>query len=299
MNILAAANQAMSEIGLPTQTTLVSNQQTDGIQILAICQAAAQILLREYDWQQLEKQYTWNVLSQVITGTTTAGSTSITLSSTPSPLFDTTYQLVGTGIPQDTYVVTNVGTTVTISQPATASGTVSLTFGKTKYAFPSDFDRLINRTAYDKSRRWGMVGPATAQEWEWLKSSYISTGPRIRYRFWGGYIQTWPIIATGDLLSFEYMSNGYAVDSSTLANKTSFTADTDTYIYPDRLMISAIKYRYMDQRGLNAQSAFADYQQQLALAKAYNKGADTLTMTNQRSNLLIDVTNIPDSGYGL
>lgn len=299
MNLLAAANQAMSEIGLPTQTSLVGNQQTDGIQILAICQAAAQILAREYDWQQLEKQYTWNVLSQVITGTTTAGSTSITLSSTPSPLLDTTYQVVGTGISQDCYVVTNVGTALTISQPATASGTVTLTFGKTKYAFPSDYDRLINRTAYDKSRRWGMVGPATPQEWEWLKSSYISTGPRIRYRFWGGYIQTWPIIATGDLLSFEYVSNAYAVDAVTLTNKTSFTADTDKYIWPDRLFIAAIKYRYMAQRGLEAGQAFAEYNHQLDLAKAFDKGADTLTMTNQRSALLIDMTNIPDSGYGL
>lgn len=299
MNLLAAANQAMSEIGLPTQTSLVGNTSTDAIQILAICQAAAQILLNEYDWEQLEKQYTWNVLSQTINGTTTSGSTSVTLASTPSPLLDGTYQVVGTGVPQDTYVVSNAGTSVVLSQPCTATGTVSLVFGKTKYPFPSDFARLINRTAYDKSRRWGMVGPATAQEWEWLKSSYISTGPRIRYRFWGGYIQTWPIIATGDLLSFEYLSNGYAVDANTLANKTSFTADSDTYIWQDRLFISAIKYHYMAQRGLDASKAAVEYKQQLDIAKAINKGADTLTFTNQRANLLIDITNIPDSGYGL
>ena len=299
MNILAAANQAMSEIGLPTQTMLVGNQSTDAIQILAICQAAAQSLLKEYDWQQLETQYTWTVLSQVITGTTTAGSNVVTLSSPPSPNLDATYQIVGTGIPQDVYVTTCVGTTLTMSQLATASGTVTLTFGKTKYPFPADYDRMINRTAFDKSRRWAMVGPATPQEWEWLKSSYISTGPRIRYRLFGGYIQTWPIIATSDILSFEYVSNGYAVDAITLANKTSFTADTDNYIWPDRLVITAVKSRYMSQRGLDSSRADAEYMQQLNLAKAYNKAADTLTMTNQRASLLIDMTNIPDSGYGL
>lgn len=299
MNLLAAANQAMSEIGLPTQSTLIGNQSTDAIQILAVCQAAAQTILREYDWQQLETQYTWTVLSQVIQGTTTAGSNVITLANTPSPALDATYQIVGTGIPQDVYVSSVVGTTLTISQLATASGTVTLTFGKTKYAFPADYDRMISRTAYDKSRRWAMVGPATPQEWEWLKSSYISTGPRIRYRLFGGYIQTWPIIATSDILSFEYVSNGFSVDANTLQNKSSFTADTDTCIWPDRLLITAIKYRYQLQRGLDYSASESEYLQQLNLAKAYNKSADTLTMTNQRASLLIDMTNIPDSGYGL
>lgn len=298
MNILAAANQALSEIGLPTQTTLVGNPSTDAIQILAVCQAAALTLVREYDWEQLETAYLFNVLGQVITGTTTAGSTTITLSSTPSPSLDATWQVVGTGFPQDVYVVSQTGTTVVVSQPATASGTVSLTFGKTKYAFPSDFDRLVNRTAYDKSRRWAMLGPATAQEWEWLKSSYISTGPRIRYRFYGGYIQTWPLIATQDLLSFEYVSNNFAIDASSLSGKNSFTADTDTYIFPDRLMQTAIKFRYMAQRGLDTSESKADYLQQLNLAKAYNKGADTLTMNRRPGSLLIDLNNVPDSGIG-
>jgi hypothetical protein len=299
MNLLAASNQAMSEIGLPTQSSLIGNQSTDAIQILAICQAAGQSLLKEFDWEQLETQYTWNVLSQVIQGTTTIGSTAISLASTPAPVLDTTYQIVGTGIPQDVYVVSNSGTSVIMSQPATSTGTVTLTFGKTKYPFPADYDRMIDRTAYDKSRRWAMVGPATPQEWEWLKSSYISTGPRIRYRFWGGFIQTWPIIATSDLLSFEYVSNGYAVDATTLANKSSFTADTDNYIWPDRLFITAVKSRYMSQRGLDSGRADGEYMQQLSLAKAMNKGADNLTMTNQRSTLLINISNIPDSGYGL
>ena len=298
MNILAAVQQAVSEIGLVAPTSLVGNSDQGAIQLLAIAQGSAATLAQEFDWQALTKQYSFNLQSYVGTGTTVSGSTTVTLSTTPSTL-DTTYQVSGTGIPQSTYVVTQVGTTVTLSQPATASGTVQLTFGKTKYAMPSDYFRMVNRTQYDKSRRWALAGPATAQEWEWLQSSYISTGPRIRYRIFGGFIQTWPVIATNDLISFEYISNGYAIDAGTGAAKTSFTADTDTYLWPDRLMQLAVKWRYLNQRGFDATSAKGEYDAIYDIAKATDASAATLSMGGSTGSVLINVQNIPDSGYGL
>jgi hypothetical protein len=297
MNILAAVQQAISEIGLSAPTALVGSTDQGTIQILAIAQGAAATIATEFDWQALTKQYSFNIASYVGTGTTVSGSNIVTLSVPPSTL-DATYQVSGTGIPQSTYVVTQVGTTVTLSQPATASGTVSLTFGKTKYAMPADYARMVNRTQYDKSRRWGLAGPATAQEWEWLQSSYISTGPRIRYRIFGGYIQTWPVIATNDLISFEYISNGYAIDVSG-ASKTGFTADTDTYLWPDRLMQLAVKWRYLNQRGFDATSAFSEYQQIFDIAKATDASAATLSMGGTQGSVLINMNNIPDGNYGL
>lgn len=298
MNLLTAVNQGLAEIGLPQQSALVSSSSTDAIQILAIAQSVGMTLLQEWDWQQLEKQYTFNILSQTISATTTSGSTTVILGSTPSPSLDTTYQVVGTGVGQDVYVVSQVGTTVVLSQPLTATGTTNLVFGKTKYPMPSDFDRQISRTAYDKSRRWAMLGPATPQEWEWLKSSYISTGPRIRYRYFGGFLQTWPIIATGDLLSIEYMGNGYAIDAGTGLNKSLFTADTDTFIWSDRLFIAAFKYFYMAQRGLDTDMSGLMFQRQLSIEKAKNKGADTLSMGGSYQPLLIGLNNVPDGNYG-
>ena len=200
MNILAAVQQAVGEIGLAAPAALVGSPDQGTIQLLAIAQGAAASLAQEFDWQALTKQYSFNIVSYVGNGTTTQGSNVVILASAPSPVPDATYQVTGNGIPQSTYVVSCVGTTVTLSQAATVSNTTSLTFGKTKYAMPADYMRMINRTQYDKSRRWALAGPATAQEWEWLQSSYISTGPRIRYRIFGGFIQTWPVIASGDLI---------------------------------------------------------------------------------------------------
>lgn len=288
----------MSEIGIAAPSILVGSTDQGVIQMLAIAQAAASSIAEGFDWQVLTKSYSFNVQSATGTGATTSGSVTVTL--TGSVTADATYQISGVGIPQGTYVVSIVGTTLTMSQPATQTGTgVALTFGKTKYTLPSDYLRMVNRTQYDKSRRWAMVGPATPQEWEWLQSSYISTGPRIRYRIFGGFLQTWPVIATNDLLSFEYVSNGYAVDATTGIAKTTFTADTDGYVWPDRLMQVAIKYRYLNQRGFDATAAYAEYQELLGIAKAADQGAATLSMGGQPGALLINMQNIPDSGYGL
>lgn len=300
MNILAAVSQAVGEIGLAAPTALVGSSDQGTIQLLAIAQGAAATLAQEFNWQALTKVFTFNIVSYVGTGSTTTGSNVVTLTTTPTTTLDTTFQLSGVGIPQGTYVVSQVGTTVTLSQAATATGTgVALTFGKTKYALPTDYARLVSRTGYDKSRRWAVAGPATPQEWEWLQSSYISTGPRIRYRIFGGYLQTWPVIATGDLISFEYISNGYAVDATTGTGKTTFTADTDTYVWPDRLMQLAVKWRYLNQRGFDATSAYDEYMRVFDIAKATDADAATLSMGGRTGTLLINMQNIPDSGYGL
>lgn len=299
MNLLAAVTQAVSEIGLVAPAALIGSPDQGAIQLLAIAQGSAATLAQEFDWQALTKQYSFTLQSYVGTGTTVSGSTAVTLSTTPSTVPDATYQVTGTGIAQSTYVVSCVGTTVTLSQPATASGTVTLTFGKTKYPMPSDYMRMINRTQFDRSRRWALAGPATAQEWEWLQNSYISTGPRIRYRIFGGYVQTWPVIATNDVISFEYQSNGYAIDATTGLGKTAFTADTDTYPWPDRLMQLAVKWRYLNQRGFDATSAFDEFQRLFDISRATDASAATLSMGGGRSSGLLNMNNIPDSGYGL
>lgn len=69
-------------------------------------------------------------LSSTITtqsGTTSNGSPTVTLSAS-NPAIQNGQTVTGTGIPAGTYVLTIVGTTLTLSQQATASGTVTLSF---------------------------------------------------------------------------------------------------------------------------------------------------------------------------
>lgn len=166
-----------------------------------------------------------------------------------------------------------------------------------KYALPDDYDAIVPRTQWDKSKHWEMLGPEDAQQWEWLLSGYISTGPRLRWRLYGNYFQIWPGLSTNEFLGFEYRSKGWARAADGTV-KNSFTADTDTCIYPDRVMVLSTKLKYFQAKGFDTTALYRDYVTELETSMAQNTSAANLSLAPRPGNILIGYDNIPDSGYG-
>jgi hypothetical protein len=229
--MLQLVQQATGELGLAVPTQVAGSTAQDTIQQLALLNAVGYDLLREpaFNWQALTTEYRFTSLWTQQTGTVTNGSAVITNIPSTAGIVAGTYMVTGTGINQDTYVQSvDSSTQVTLTQPATASGTgIQLTFAKTKYAFPADYQRIVDRTQWDKSKHWEMLGPESPQQWQWLKSGYIATGPRIRWRILGNTFQIWPGVSTSEYLGFEYVSKYWVTDAGG-TSKGSFTADTDT-----------------------------------------------------------------------
>lgn len=296
MTMLEIVQQAVGEMGSGAVPNYVAgNASQDTLQQYYLLNGLGQSLLRDFIWQELVGQYIVTVDYTTLTGTVVDGDTSMTVSSTAT--IDNTYGLSGTGINQACYVNSiDTGTTLTLSQPATASATGTYTFTKVKYALPTGYDRLLDRTHWDKTKHWEMLGPETAQQWEWLISGYISTGPRIRWRIFDGFFQIWPFTASSEVLGYEYLKNTWA-RSSAGVEKTNMTLDTDTCIFPDRLMVAGLKHRYFSTKGFN-EIFKAEYESQLQIAFANDAGSQTLSFAPRVSGILITQANIPDSGYG-
>lgn len=293
LQIIQAAVGEMGSGAVPTAVASSSNQDT--IQQYYMLNGLGNSLQREFIWQALNKQYVVTLSYTSLTGSVVDGSTTLTLSSTAT--IDNTYGVSGTGINQACYINSvDSGTTCTMSQPATSTASGTYTLTKVKYSLPSDYDRQIDRTHWDKSKHWEMLGPLSAQQWEWLISGYISTGPRIRYRIFGGYFQIWPFTGTDDTIGYEYISNGWVTSAAGVA-KTSFTADDDTCIFPDRLMVEGLKHRYFQVKGFG-DVFLAEYEKQLAIAFGNDQGSQMLSMAPRVSGILITSANLPDSGYG-
>jgi hypothetical protein len=301
--ILQLVQDAAGEMGLPVPSTVVSNSNLQVVQWLALAQSVGGELIRKYEWQFSTVAYRFNAVFYTYTGTLTEDSSTITaLSSTTGLTTNPTYfMVVGDGVNQDTYLTSvNAGaSTAVMTQPASASGTVQLTFSQTLYPLPSDFDRQIDNTQWDKSKRWQMLGPATAQQWEWLKSGWISTGPRIYYRLLANFFQIWPPQGIADYLGFEYVSKNWILaTAATAPSKFRFTADTDTCVFPDRLMVAGLKKAYFASKGY-APIYDTEYAEQLSIAQGRDAGGATLSMSGARNaSLLLTQSNVPDSGYG-
>jgi hypothetical protein len=296
--MLQLVQQVTNELGVPTPTTVAGNTNQDVTQILALMNAGGYELLRKADWRELTIPYSFFTEYTTTTGTYTT--TALTITGIPSTAgLDTTYMVVGTGIPNATFVSSvDSSTQVTLSNYSTSNVTAgTIYFQKVKYALPDDYDSIVPRTQWDKSKHWEMLGPESAQQWEWLLSGFISTGPRIRWRLLGGYFQIWPGYSANENLGFEYRSKGWAL-SAAGAVKNSFTVDTDTCIYPDRLMVLSTKLKYFQAKGFDTTALYRDYLTEFETSVGQDTSAANLSFAPRLGSVLIGWDNIPDSGYG-
>lgn len=302
--MLQLVQQVTAELNLAVPTYVQGNTSQDVQQVLALMNAAGYELVKETDWQGLEVEYRFYTDAVTFVGDTISDNSYNIIVTGNATALNNNYSITGTGINQDTYVnsVTYDSglnkSTIVMSQLASGTYTgVTFTFSQTKYDLPPDFETITDNTHWDKTKHWQMLGPEDAQQWQWLKSGYISTGPRIRWRILGQQFQIWPPYNTKEYLGFEYRSKGWA-RSATGQIKNSFTADTDTTIYDDRLLVLGTKLKYFQIKSFDTTALQQDYFRVLNVVKANDKGSANLSFAPYPTKVLIGYANIPDTGYG-
>ena len=296
--MLQLVQQVTAELNLSVPSYVVGNPSQDVQQILALMNRAGYDLIKEHDWQALELEYRFYTTALTTTCDTTNGT--YLLNNIPSTAgLDSTYSIVGTSIPQDTYVKNVIdSTSLTTTQLASATSVGgSVTFSKTIYPLPPDYETITDNTHWDKTKHWQMLGPVDAQQWQWLKSGYISTGPRVRWRILGNEFQIWPPYNTQEYLGFEYRSKGWVRNTAgDVLNY--FQNDNDTSVLDDSIIALLTKLKYFQIKSFDTTALQQDYSRYLSVAKANDKGSATLSFAPQPSAVLIGWANIPDTGYG-
>jgi hypothetical protein len=296
-SLLTNIQDVFLELGLPTPNAAATSQDPQVLQILALMNRTGDILSTERDWQVLASEHRFQTVYYQYTGDVTEGSKTITNLSGVVGL-STDFMVAGTGIQSDTFLTSVGSTSVELNAPSTATATgITVTFGQAKYPMPTDYARMVDKTQYNKSNRWSIIGPKDAQEWQWLKASYVTTGPRMRFRMMGDKFTLWPMPASHLTLGFEYVSNAWAIgQDGTL--KTRFTNDADTSRFPDRLLITGTKLKLFEVKGFDTSAFLMDYTRELEKWKAAESGADTLSMAPRYPNILLTQNNLPDTGMG-
>ena len=287
------------ELGLPVPNSVASNTDETVQQLQALLNRVGDTLTTENNWQVLAKEYRFETNQIQVNGSIVLNELTIQLDDVTG--ITTNFQVQGNGVLQDTYVtaVNSLTNQVSINIPATGTYVdTQFTFGQANYPMPSDYERTVNKTMYNKTNRWSVIGPKSAQEWQWIKASYITTGPRMRYRIMGNEFVVWPAAYGANVvLGFEYQSNGWVIQpNGTTATRT--TNDQDTFVFPDRLIVLGTKLKYFEIKGFDTTTLYADYQRELSKFKAQDAGADTLSMAPRYPNILLTQNNLPDTGFG-
>jgi hypothetical protein len=102
---------------------------------------------------------------------------------------------------------------------------------------------------------------------------------------------------TQEYLGWEYKSKGWARSAAGTV-KNSFTADTDTTVLDDRLIVLSTKLKYFQVKSFDTTALQQDYMRYLSVCKAQDKGAPNLSFAPYPAKVLIGYGNIPDTGYG-
>lgn len=298
--LLQLIDQACGEMGLSQPTAVIGSSVNQTMQLLALCQRLGKDLIRDYEWQQLVKAYVFaTTAASTTTGTLTSGSAVITAIADTST-YEVGNVLSGIGVAPYAEILTiDSSTQVTMNMPATASGTgVTLTIAKQDYSLPTDYDRMVSDTNWDRTNHWRNLGSKTSQEWQWIQGGVISTGPRERYRIYGNKLRIFAALTTAYNFAFEYVSSYWVTATGgTSATKSTFTVDTDTCVFKDDLMLAGLKYYFLKAKKLDYGIEEADFFSILSACKATDVPLPAVSLSQNSVPELIGPWSIQDGNW--
>lgn len=306
LNLLGLISAAMGELGLKPPTAIINNVDPQAIQFLALAKREGKEFFqmggRKEGWQELRGENIFTTNSLTTTGNVTLGSAVITnIPSTAGLVAGSWSFSSGLGVATNARIVSvDSATQITVDQASTATGTsVALVLGQDAYTLPNDFAYFQQLTWWDRTYRWQMFGPLTAQEWQVLKSGLSPVGPRRFFRIIGNkfFIHPAPSV-TGQTMVFEYFSNAWCQSNAGVAQNT-WLADTDYYSMDDDAFILGIQWRFKQKKGLDYQQEQKDYVIMCDRLIARNGGnKDLRTNVQAKDVYLLNYNNIPDTGFG-
>ena len=298
--LLQLVDQMSAELGLTQPPSVIGSSNNQTIQILALANRLGRDLVRDFEWQRLVQAYIWQTQTAVsTTGNITANSKVITNIPSTAAL-QVGNVITGPGqAPYAEILTIDSGSQVTLNTPvATSTAAVSMTFAKQDYAMPSDFDRMISDTNWDRTNHWRNLGTKTSQEWQWLQGGIISVGPRERYRIYNNRLRIFQALTSIYTFAFEYVSNYWVMSSgATAGDKSAFTADTDTTIFPDDLMLAGLKFYFLKAKKLDYSVELGEFMRALSYTKAQDVPVPAQSLAPIGMNPLVGPWSVQDGNW--
>jgi len=178
--------------------------------------------------------------------------------------------------------------------------TFSTSSGTAAYALPSDFDRLVLETSYNRSDNDILTGPISSSEYQLVNHGMATTGTTEKFRLKAASnalkFELDPTPSSTQTIGFEYVSTQFC-QSSGGSGQAVWTADTDTGILDETTMEMGITRRFKAAHGLEYGEDYKQYQLEVRQAVARNGSSPVLQLDDARK--LIVGPYQSDGNYGL
>lgn len=166
-------------------------------------------------------------------------------------------------------------------------------------AIPDAFDRFIDDTFYNRTRKRPVWGPMNSTDWAFAKS-VVSTVIIESFRQRGSStdILITPVPVAGDTYAFEYISKNWC-QSSGGTGQSSWLSDTDTGILDEKLMTLGVIWRFKAGQGFDYSEEFRTYELMKTQRQARDGGKRTLDAGRFRRNRYPAPPFIQDGSWNL
>lgn len=184
-------------------------------------------------------------------------------------------------------------------QILTAEQTFTATATETQSsAVPTDFDRFVDETFYNRTQKRPVYGPLSAREWQFAKSVVTAVIiESFRQRGSSTDLLMTPTPTAGDSYAYEYISKNWC-ESSGGTNQSAWAADTDTGILDEELMTRGVMWRFLRGNGLDYGEEFRDYEMMVRQAISRDGGKRTLN-TGARGSRAPHAPLVQDGSWNL
>lgn len=309
--LLQIINQALGELGLPQQTTIVGNTDPTTVQMFNLANRCVDEIRRESPdgWSCQQAEYNIVVAPPVITtGNLSALSPVITGIPSTAGIVANYWAVSGNSIPQAARVlsvdsISQVTMTMEYANDVALTGT-PITFAKDTYPLPADYDWTQNRTMWDRTNRWELLGPDSPQMDQWHRSGIVATGPRRHFRQLGPFANNWriwpaPVEIVNPLqLVFEYLSIAtIMVHGSQSVFAEYFVNDDDQPLLDSQAIIMGLKWLFWQVKGFNYQDLKNDWIDYVQRLISRDGAAPTLQLAKRMNPIFISPANVQDGFF--
>lgn len=310
---LQIANTALGELGFPQLSSLVGNTDPTAIQILSLLNSEGEELrdTPEGGWTAMQTEFNLIVNPPLITVGDVAENSAV-IQNIPSTtgLTPGNWAVIGDFLPTAARILSvNGPNQITMTMESTGAALQTpITFAQDTYQIPADFKAYINRTWWDRTNRWELLGPDSPQMDQWHRSGIVVTGPRRHWRQLGNSLNNtyrlWPApveIVNPLQLVYEYLSTNWVnMTGSTTSTGTNsaFTNDTDTPFLDDRALIEGLKWRFKKIKGYGGwEDDRNDYIDVVDRLIGRDGAAGTLSMVKRVHPIFISPANVQDGFF--
>lgn len=165
------------------------------------------------------------------------------------------------------------------------------------YPLPADYSYFLDQTQWDRSNRWPLLGPKSAQEWAWMKGAQVASLPRTRWRLRGREFLIHPVPADGLTFTMEYIKKNWLMLSDGVTEGSMIVDNDDTVQYDEWLMIKFTKLKFYELKGFPTSSVQADFVRVFDTLTGKDTGAPILSMAPVVVQPYIGAHSIPDGSW--